>query len=662
MFSIYVDGSALYLPGDPELTLASAKVELSLSKSGSLEFNAPPANTAAASIRKMASVVSVYDDGELVFQGRAVSAERAFDGSLDVTCEGELAYLMDSIQPPNEFHNMTSRGFLEHLIDEHNAQMAEGNSVIDKTFAVGQVTVRDSNDSLYRYTNWEDTLTAIQEKLLDPLGGVIRVRHEGDSRYIDYIEDYGRVSEQTIEFGENLMDYAETEDATDVATRCIPLGARLDESPIEALDAYTTIESINGGRNYVESADAVKRLGVVTKVVSFDDVTIPANLKEHGERWLRDAQFAALSLKCTAVDLHQMHVDIERIRLGDEVRVLSEPHGIDRRFTVSALSIDLMDASQDTIMLGSTCRETLSAASASSSRALASKITSLPQPSSILAQAKDNATQLITAATTGHVVLRPDEVLIMDTGDTATAKRVWRWNSGGLGYSRDGYGGPYGLAMTMDGAIVADFVSTGTLSANRVKAGTLTDLAGNMAWNLTTGAVSAKRLSVDSTNFKLTAEGYMTAHGATIESASGDSGVSMSGGQMRVLFQGKQLGYIGGNSYTQDSSKKGLNFDLDFSGDYMTWAAQPKSNTDYDMKWTYARRKLSNMSAGKLHAGCDIDMHGWKIENASWPDGGIDGTIDFVAVKSMGSDGHAQRWTSGCRMQFKNGILVSATF
>ena len=662
MFAVYADGSALYIPGDSELALSSAKLELSLSKSGSLEFTAPPTNAAAASIRKMASVVEVFEDGDLVFSGRAVTAERAFDGSLDVTCEGELAYLMDSVQPPHEFHNMTSRGFLEHLIDEHNAQMAEGASVIDKTFKVGQVTVRDSNDSLYRYTNWEDTLTAIQEKLLDPLGGVIRVRREGAVRYIDFIEGYGRVSEQVIEFGENLLDYTESEDATEIATRCIPLGARLDESPIKALDAYTTIESVNAGKNYVESTEAIGRLGVVTRVVSFEDVTLPANLKAHGEDWLKDAQFAELALTCTAVDLHMMHVDIQRIRLGDEVRVLSAPHGMDRRFTVASLSIDMMDASQNTITLGSSGRETLSAASASSSRALASEIGALPKPSAILAQAKDNATALITAATTGHVVLRPDEVLIMDTADTATAKRVWRWNSGGLGYSKSGYGGPYGLAMTMDGAIVADFVSTGALSADRVKAGTLTDQGANMSWNLSSGAVSAKRLSIDSPNFKLTADGYMTAHGATLTSTSGDSSVSMSGGQMRVYFQGKQLGYIGGNSYTQDPSKKGLNFDLDYSGDYMTWAAQPKAHTDYDMKWTYARRKLSNMAAGMLHAGCDIDMHGWRLRNVSWPDGGIDGTIDFVAVKSMGSDGHAQRWTSGCRMQFKNGILVSATF
>ena len=67
----------------------------------------------------------------------------------------------------------------------------------------------------------------------------------------------------------------------------------------------------------------------------------------------------------------------------------------------------------------------------------------------------------------------PDEILIMDTDDIATAKKVWRWNKGGLGYSSTGYNGPFALAMTQDGQIVADFVKTGTMSANRINGGTL---------------------------------------------------------------------------------------------------------------------------------------------------------------------------------------------
>lgn len=85
------------------------------------------------------------------------------------------------------------------------------------------------------------------------------------------------------------------------------------------------------------------------------------------------------------------------------------------------------------------------------------------QKSETLAMAKSIATNLITNATTGYVVIRPEEILIMDTDNIGTATKVWRWNSGGLGYSNTGYNGEYGLAMTMDGQIVADYITAGTL-------------------------------------------------------------------------------------------------------------------------------------------------------------------------------------------------------
>ena len=95
-------------------------------------------------------------------------------------------------------------------------------------------------------------------------------------------------------------------------------------------------------------------------------------------------------------------------------------------------------------------------------------------------QALDNATQLISGGLGGYVIMHssnggqyPDEILIMDTDDIATAKKVWRWNKDGLGYSSTGYNGPFALAMTQDGQIVADFVKTGTMSANRINGGTL---------------------------------------------------------------------------------------------------------------------------------------------------------------------------------------------
>ena len=80
---------------------------------------------------------------------------------------------------------------------------------------------------------------------------------------------------------------------------------------------------------------------------------------------------------------------------------------------------------------------------------------------------------MILEATTGYVVLRANEILIMNTNDVNTATKVWRWNVNGFGYSSNGVNGPYETAMTMDGAIVADFITAGTINANLIKTGTM---------------------------------------------------------------------------------------------------------------------------------------------------------------------------------------------
>lgn len=660
-YEVLLDGETIYSPGDAELVILNAKLELADNKSGSFEFDLPVTNPAYDKIKKLASEVVVKKDGTAIFYGRCLSVDRDFQNMKSVTCEGELAMLLDSIQEPREFRNYTVRQFLSHLVSTHNTQTAN-----TKKFTLGQVTVTDPNDSLYRYTNWETTLECVMDKLVDRLGGHIRIRHSGSTRYIDYIEDYDNTNTQVIEFGENLLDYAENMDASELATRIIPLGARLEESSIEALEEYTTIKSVNDGVAYVESASAVAAFGIVTKTVHFDDVTVPANLKAKGEKYLADVQYENLCLTCKAIDLHMVDGSIEDIKLGDSIRVLSPPHGMDRYFPVTALTLYLDKPEENSVTLGTNVKAGLSERSASDNAAVIRRINQIPPLSQALSMAKDNATALITAATTGHVVTRPNEILIMDTDDTATAKKVWRWNANGLGYSKNGYKGTYGLAMTIDGAIVADYITTGTLNADLVKAGTLSDTTGNMTWNLKTGAITAKKLSIQSTNFTLTTAGNMTAKNATlngtITAESGDNKVVVGSGRMKIYYKSKELGLVGGNGYAKDASKAGLNFDLEYTGDYMTWAAQSSEGSTYEMKWTYARSGLTGFSGDMLNAGCDIDMRNHKLLNVSWPDGGITGTCNFVRIITMNSDGSVAKWSNSNKMQFKNGILIAGTF
>ena len=122
---------------------------------------------------------------------------------------------------------------------------------------------------------------------------------------------------------------------------------------------------------------------------------------------------------------------------------------------------------------------------------------------------------------------------------------------------------------------------------------------------------------------------------------------------------GYRVGWIGTNYYTGDSSKRGLTFDLEYEGAYMTWAVKKSTSaSSYSMVWTYASQTVGSYSAGKLHAGADIDMHGWTLINPSFEGGGINGTMNFVQVLSMNSDGTAGQWSNNCQLQFKNGILI----
>lgn len=118
-------------------------------------------------------------------------------------------------------------------------------------------------------------------------------------------------------------------------------------------------------------------------------------------------------------------------------------------------------------------------------------------------QAVERATKLITGNLGGYIVIHdsnndgyPDELLIMNTADINTATKVWRWNQNGLGYSSTGYSGSYGLAMTADGEIVADFVTTGTMSADRVRTGMIASTNNQLQIDLDNGTITAPSITL----------------------------------------------------------------------------------------------------------------------------------------------------------------------
>lgn len=158
---------------------------------------------------------------------------------------------------------------------------------------------------------------------------------------------------------------------------------------------------------------------------------------------------------------------LQRVYMGDTVTVQHLEEGIDVKAKVVSYKYDPLNDEYNDITLGN-YKESFTD--------VANKVDRMQDnldglETSFLEKAKDRATDLINSGFGGHVRIYPERILIMDTEKESTAKKVWQWNINGLGYSSTGINGPYGLAMTMDGSIVADFITTGKLNASMVQVG-----------------------------------------------------------------------------------------------------------------------------------------------------------------------------------------------
>lgn len=484
MYSVYAGSTCIYddTSNAQNLRLINPVLELADSAAGSFKMTVPVTNIGYDLIERLETTISVRKDGQEMWEGRVIDESIDYWKNRTLTCEGELAYLNDTIQPPAEYHDLTVRGFLETLLTIHNEKVPVG-----RQFEVGAVTVTDPNDSLYRYTNYEKTIECINDKLINRLGGHLSIRKENGVRYLDYLADKQSTNTQIIEFGENLLDYTASFDMTEFATVLVPLGARLDESPISALEAYTTVASVNEGRIYVVNASAYMNYGWIEKVVHFDRVTEPSNLLRKAREYLSEIQFDTMVLEVKAIDLHYMNPAIEGVKLTDQIRVVSEPHGLNRVFPVMKLSIPLDQPENTVFTLGDAVKTSLTDVNNKTNSEIIERINEMPTKQSVLDEARENAQAIMDLISNGFITITHDEngseeLYISDNQDILQSTRLWRWNINGLAYGTKSAGAPvsdtiYSIAMTMDGSIVADRITTGTLRADlldavRIKAST----------------------------------------------------------------------------------------------------------------------------------------------------------------------------------------------
>ena len=347
MYRVYSDGVLLHHDNLESLKVFDPTIELELNKTGSFVFTAYHDHPRLSAVKRLKSIITVWQDDFLLFRGRVLDEEVGWHNEKTFSCEGELAFLLDSIQRPYDFTGSIPE-FLGMLLSIHNAQVDP-----EKHFTLGNVTVTDPNDYIVRsdidhVATWE----VITKKLIDMLGGFLQVRHEDGVNYLDYLSESTLLAPQKITFGKNLLDLKRTRKGEDIATVIIPLGAKLKDEEGKDTDQRLTIESVNGGVDFVQDSDAIAQFGTIVKTVIFDDVTDPENLKTKGLAHLADSVNQWETIELTAADLATVNKSITSFHLGTMVDVESDPHGLNQRFRVEKLSLKLFEPGTGKMVMG----------------------------------------------------------------------------------------------------------------------------------------------------------------------------------------------------------------------------------------------------------------------------------------------------------------------
>lgn len=386
-----------------------------------------------------------------------------------ITIADSLTLWLEDVRPTN----MSGQGATSWLLD---------NSVGKKEIQI--ISDIDSiSTAYYQRMSLYKALHDSDNSFLERWGGEIQRRG-----YIVYINKMIGIDRGfTIREGKNLTGFECSSNIDSIITRAIGQG-------------YNGIVG-----NYIDSPLINNYNRIYTEVIKYEDVKVKDENDEEGYDTLEQAQaeldrrikkeydqngidkikasYTINFVQLEKTEEYKKYVVAERVYLGDTIRVYVPRIGTDIKVRAMIKKYDVLAQKINEIKLSNYIE-----AKSLSIKQIVERLESVDSTETILQLAKDNASTLIKSGLkNSHVIVRENEVLIMDTKDINTATKVWRWNSGGLGYSSTGYYGTYGTAITQDGQIVADFIKTGILDANLIRTGTITSKDGKVSINLDNG-------------------------------------------------------------------------------------------------------------------------------------------------------------------------------
>ena len=339
-------------------------------------------------------------------------------------------------------------------------------------------------------------LGGVTGSVLDVYGG----EYEFDRYTVKLHNARGHDSGVVIAYGKNLVDLNQEESIENTITGVYPYYKGTDGNVLELPEKVVSSES---AQNFPYPRTVPLDCSQV-----WQEVPTIEQLRAYATSYVKKEGIGvpSVSLKVSFVPLWQTDeykaiAPAERLNLCDIATVRFEKLGVNARAKVVQTVYDVLAGRYESVTLGEASTN-LADTIVDQDKAISEK-----PSSSELEAAAANATAWITGNKGGYVVLRknadgqPYELLIMDKPTIEEAVKVWRFNNSGLGYSSTGYNGTYGLAMTQDGQIVADYITTGTLTANLIRTGVIKSLKDDtFFFDIDTGElkINAKSLQINS--------------------------------------------------------------------------------------------------------------------------------------------------------------------
>lgn len=349
MYAIYVDDKLLYSTEKHDevgYLVINPKISYEVNKPSFFSFTLPPGNVQYNGIQKLKSKISVLQDGEVIFCGRAVSDESDTFNQKMVECESEFAYLKDSIQRPYEFDG-TPMELLNLLITNHNNAVNK-----DQRFSIGTVTaISDSGTAQVDSNEYADTMSELNSRMINAYGGYFRVRHGEGVMYLDYLSD-GATNTQPIEFGVNLLDLKKNISAEDVFNVLIPQGA-MQKGDNGRYTESLKIKAVNGGLDYIEDAASIAKYGKrIWRTKQWENIGDANKLLAKGKEYLAAGISEETTLTIKAIDMRFADGESQRIGIGDKVRIYSDPHGLDKTDICTKIEFELLNPENSVYTFG----------------------------------------------------------------------------------------------------------------------------------------------------------------------------------------------------------------------------------------------------------------------------------------------------------------------